>query len=78
MVLQNEGSSAKSNEPEWLDYPAMMQIPVSSPAVLGRLKNFCKPRDFVLAPIIRDADLHLEEDGEKPILITRIACTLSA
>ena len=71
MVLQNEGISSKSQEPEWLDYPAMMQIPVSSPAVLGRLKHLCKPRDFVLAPIVRNDDLHLDENGEKPILITR-------
>jgi hypothetical protein len=49
----------------------MMQIPVSSPAVLGRLKDFCKPRDFVLAPVIRDADLDLYDQAEKPILITR-------
>src|SRR4029077_16370156 len=70
-VLQNEGISFKSREPEWLDRPAMMKIPVSSPAVLGRLKDFCKPRDFVLAPVIRDADLDLDEQAEKPILITR-------
>jgi hypothetical protein len=69
LVLQNEGISFKNQEPEWLDYPAMMQIPVSSPAVLGRLKDFCKPRDFVLAPVIRDADL--DSQAEKPILITR-------
>ena len=71
-VLQNEGISFKSGEPDWLDRPAMMQIPASSPAVLGRLKGFCKPRDFVLAPVIRrDADLDLDEQAEKPILITR-------
>ena len=64
------GISFKRGDPDWLDRPAMMQIPVSSPAVLGRLKDFCKPRDFVLAPI-RDADLDLDEQAEKPILITR-------
>lgn len=47
----------------------MMKIPVSSPAVLGRLKNFVKPYDFVLAPIVNDIDL--DEQAEKPILITR-------
>jgi hypothetical protein len=41
----------------WLDRPAMMRIPVSSPAVLGRLKSFCKPCDFVLTPVIREGDL---------------------
>jgi hypothetical protein len=49
----------------------MMKIPVSSPAVLGRLKNFVKPYDFVLAPIINGIDL--DEQAEKPILITRFA-----
>jgi hypothetical protein len=49
----------------------MMQIPISSPAVLGRLKNFTKPYDFVLAPIVSRARLELEKQAEKPILITR-------
>jgi hypothetical protein len=44
---------------------------VSSPAVLGRLKDFCKPYDFVLAPVIREGDLQLDEEAEKPILVTR-------
>ena len=43
----------------------MMRIPVSSPAVLGRLKDFCKPYDFVLAPVIRDGDLNLDEQTDK-------------
>jgi hypothetical protein len=68
-VLQNEGISFSGLSPEWLDRPAMMKIPVSSPAVLGRLKNFVKPYDFVLAPIINDDDL--DEQAEKPIFITR-------
>jgi len=58
-------------DPAWLDYPAMMKIPVSSPAVLGRLKGFCKPFDFVLAPILRSDKLNPEERAEKPILVTR-------
>jgi hypothetical protein len=56
---------------DWLDRPAMMQIPVSSPAVLGRLKHFAKPYDFVLAPIVSDSRLELDQQAEKPILITR-------
>jgi hypothetical protein len=48
-----------------------MKIPVSSPAVLGRLKGFCKPYDFVLAPILRNDKLDLEHRAEKPILITQ-------
>jgi len=58
-------------EAAWLDYPAMMKIPVSSPAVLGRLKGFVKPYDFVLAPILLTDKLEPEERAEKPILITR-------
>jgi hypothetical protein len=59
------------SDPVWLDYPAMMKLPVSSPAVLGRLKGFCKPYDFVLAPILLTDKLAPEERAEKPILITR-------
>jgi hypothetical protein len=61
----------KVDEPDWLDRPAMMRIPVSSPAVFGRLKAFCKPYDFVLAPVIREGDVQLAEEAEKPILVTR-------
>jgi hypothetical protein len=59
------------SDPAWLDYPAMMKIPVSSPAALGRLKGFCKPYDFVLAPFLLSDKLNPEERAEKPILITR-------
>ncbi len=48
---------------------------MTSPATLGRLKNFTKPYDFVLAPIVSDERLSLEKLAEKqakkPILITR-------
>jgi hypothetical protein len=71
--LQNEGIVLKTDEPDWLDRPAMMRIAVSSPAVLGRLKAFCKPYDFVLAPAIREGDLQLEEEAEKPILVTQFS-----
>jgi len=54
-VLRNEMIIHKGENPEWLELPAMMQIPISSPAVLGRLKNFAKPFDFVLAPIVSKA-----------------------
>jgi hypothetical protein len=56
-ILQNEGISFSGFSPEWLDRPAMMKIPVSSPAVLGRLKNFVKPTIFAVVPIINDIDL---------------------
>jgi len=70
-VLRVDAGDPIDREPPWLDYPAMMKIPVSSPAVLGRLKGFCKPYDFVLAPIIRKSKLDPESQAEKPILITR-------
>jgi hypothetical protein len=70
-VLRLDGIPCKGSDPAWLDRPAMMKIPVSSPAVLGRLKGFCKPFDFVLAPILRSDKLDPDERVEKPILITR-------
>jgi hypothetical protein len=70
-VLRLDQVLLGGKDPEWLDSPAMMKIPVSSPAVLGRLKGFCKPFDFVLAPILRNDKLDPEERAEKPILITR-------
>jgi len=72
-VLQNEGIALKADNPDWLDRPAMMRIPVSSPAVLGRLKAFCKPYDFVLAPVIKEGGLQLEEEAEKPILVAQFS-----
>jgi hypothetical protein len=70
-VLRLDNVPCDRSDPAWLDYPAMMKIPVSSPAVLGRLKGFCKPYDFVLAPILRNDRLKPQERAEKPILITR-------
>jgi hypothetical protein len=32
---------------------------------------FCKPYDFVLAPVIREGNLQVEEEAEKPILVTQ-------
>jgi len=70
-VLRLDGVPCEGADPAWLDRPAMMKIPVSSPAVLGRLKGFCKPFDFVLAPILRSDKLDPEQRAKKPILITR-------
>ena len=70
-VLQLAGIKSCGAPPEWLNRPAMMRIPVSSPAVLGRLKHFVKPFDFVLAPIVNDGLLDLDENSERPTLVTR-------
>jgi hypothetical protein len=70
-ILGLDNVPCDGSDPAWLDRPAMMKIPVSSPAVLGRLKGFCKPYDFVLAPILRSDKLTPQERAEKPILITR-------
>jgi hypothetical protein len=72
-VLQVDAGEFIDSEPDWLDRPAMMKIPVSSPAVLGRLKGFCKPYDFVRAPIVRDCDLDPDSQSDKPILIARFS-----
>lgn len=60
-ILRLDGVPCGGSDPAWLDYPAMMKIPVSSPAVLGRLKGFCKPFDFVLTPILRRDKLDPED-----------------
>jgi hypothetical protein len=70
-VLQIEGIKFCESKPKWMNRPAMMRIPVSSPAVLGRLKRFVKPFDFVLSPIVNDAGLYLGKNSEKPTLVTR-------
>jgi len=70
-VLRNEGIIFEEVNVEFLDRPAMMQIPVSSPDVLGRLKYFVRPYDFVLAPIVNKDKLDTEQQANKPILITR-------
>lgn len=70
-VLRFDQVLWRGSDPPWLDYPAMIKIPVSSPAVLGRLKGFGKPYDFVLAPILVEDNLDPAERAEKPILITR-------
>src|SRR5207302_1586565 len=52
-VLSNEGISSKGIKLDWLDRAAAMRVTVSSPAVMGRLKNYVKPFDFMLAPVTR-------------------------
>jgi hypothetical protein len=70
-VLGIDHIAVKGFDPPWLDYPAMIRIPVSSPAVVGRLKGFVRPYDFVLAPIVVESELDPIDQAEKPILITQ-------
>jgi hypothetical protein len=48
-----EGEVAKPTiTPAWFSVPAVMQITVSTPAVLGTLKGFTKPFNFVHVPLL--------------------------
>ena len=38
--------------PEWFSIPAMMRMTVSTPAVLGMLKGFTKPFNFIHVPLL--------------------------
>src|SRR5215469_8351094 len=44
------GVAAPRPEPPWFLLPAMMRITVSTPAVLGTLKGFTRPFNFVHVP----------------------------
>ncbi len=50
-VLENEVAKPRAN-PDWFSFPAMMRLTVSTPAVLGLLKGFTRPFNFVLAPLL--------------------------
>src|SRR6266849_4331163 len=48
-----EGEVARPRPcPEWFTIPAMMQMTVSTPAVLGMLKRFTRPFNFVHVPLL--------------------------
>jgi len=48
-----EGEVARPRPPlEWFDYPAMMQMTVSTPAILGMLKGFTRPFNFIHVPLL--------------------------
>ncbi len=38
--------------PKWFTYPAMMRVTVSTPSVLGVLKDFTRPFNFVHVPLM--------------------------
>ena len=50
-VLEGEVATPRP-APEWFKFPAMMRTTVSTPAVLGLLKGFTKPFDFVHVPLL--------------------------
>ncbi len=48
-----EGEVTKpTTTPTWFSIPAMMQITVSTPAVLGNLKGFTRPFNFIHVPLL--------------------------
>jgi hypothetical protein len=48
-----EGEVARPRPcPEWFTIPAMMRMTVSTPAVLGMLKRFTRPFNFVHVPLL--------------------------
>ena len=51
-ILEAAGIAVPQPSPEWLSIPAMMQMTVSTPAVLGMLKGFTRPFDFVHVPLL--------------------------
>jgi hypothetical protein len=50
-VLEGEVAAPRP-VPEWFKIPAMMRTTVSTPAVLGLLKGFTKPFNFVHVPLL--------------------------
>ena len=50
-VLEGEVATPRST-PEWFRIPAMMRMTVSTPAILGMLKGFTKPFNFVHVPLL--------------------------
>jgi hypothetical protein len=50
-VLEGEVATPRTT-PEWFSIPAMMRMTVSTPAVLGMLKGFTKPFNFVHVPLL--------------------------
>jgi hypothetical protein len=50
-ILQGEVARPRPT-PEWFSLPAMMRMTVSTPAVLGMLKGFTKPFNFIHVPLM--------------------------
>lgn len=50
-VLEGEVAKPRST-PEWFSIPAMMRMTVSTPAILGMLRSFTKPFNFIHVPLM--------------------------
>ena len=50
-VLEGEVAAPRP-APKWFPFPAMMRMSVSTPAVLGMLKGFTRPFNFVHVPLL--------------------------
>jgi hypothetical protein len=50
-ILEGQGIATPRSTPDYYDLPAMMRLAVTTPAVLGMLKGFTRPNNFVLMPL---------------------------
>jgi hypothetical protein len=50
-VLEGEVATPRPR-PDWFDIPAMMRMTVSTPAILGMLKGFTRPFNFIHVPLL--------------------------
>ena len=67
-VLEGEVASPRP-VPKWFEVPAMMRMTVSTPAVLGLLKGFTKPFNFVHVPLLFRSSYPLGKDASNFSLI---------
>jgi hypothetical protein len=50
-VLETCGLAIPRERPKWFEIPAMMRMTVSTPAILGMLRKFTRPFNFVHVPL---------------------------
>jgi hypothetical protein len=68
--LDGEEAAWRCRKP-WFDYPAMMQLTVTTPHVIKQLKHmpWARPMNFMNAPIVAHALLPTQVDGEPLTLV---------
>jgi hypothetical protein len=68
--LEGEEAARRCRKP-WFDYPAMMQLTITTPHVIKRLKHmpWARPMNFMNAPIIAHALLPAEVNAERFTLV---------